>query len=163
MVCKSYIEKNLRRLNYLYNHPQSTQDSLFYAKLAIMELCGWIEVSMDDIILRLAKKNLSEATNITYIKTEIIKRTYGFEYDRHILPMIEAVIGRSGIEHFHKTINAPIFLQFTGALTALKTPRNQHAHEYIKNVTLSIDAPSVTFVKFSFIYAGLKEIERVLL
>ncbi len=163
MVTKTYIADNLWQIERLYNSSPSVQKGLFYSKLAVIELCGWIEMSMDDIVLRLAAKHLREEKNRTYIKKDIVKRTYGFDYEQHFLPMVEAIVGRRGIEQMNSRLDNTLILPLTGALSALKTARNQLAHQYIKGTMLVIDAPSVTNGRFPVVLAGLKNIEAALI
>lgn len=163
MVTKTYIAANLRTIERLYNSTPSVQNGLFYSKLAVIELCGWIEMSMDDIVLRLAAKRLRDPKHIKYIEKEVVKRTYGFDYEQHFLPMIEAVVGCRGIEEMNARLDNSLIHPFVGALSALKTARNQLAHQYIKGITLVIDAPSMTNGRFPVVLAGLKNIESVLL
>lgn len=163
MVTKTYIADNLRQIERLYNSSPSVQKGLFYSKLAVIELCGWIEMSMDDIVLRLAARQLRETKNRTYIEKDIVKRTYGFDYEQHFLPMVEAVVGRHGIERMNSRLDSSLIVPLTGALAALKTARNQLAHQYIKGTTLVIDAPSVTNGRFPVVLAGLRNIEAALM
>jgi hypothetical protein len=163
MVTKTYIASNLKQIESLYDSTTSVQKSLFYSKLAVIELCGWIEMTMDDIVLRLAKRRLQEPSNHKYIEKEIVRRTYGFDYERHFLPMIEAIIGRHGIEQMNKEVDHKIIQPLIGALSILKAERDKLAHQYIKGTTLNIDAPSATKARFPIILAGLKNIEGVLL
>lgn len=147
----------------LYNASSSLQESLFYSKLAVIELCGWIEMSMDDIALRLASRRLREPSNHKYIKDDVVRRTYGFDYERHFLPMIEAIVGRKGIEQMNARANISLIQPLIGALSALKVARDKLAHQYIKGTIMTIDAPSVTKARFPVVLAGLKNIEAALL
>ena len=52
MIAKSYILSNIKRMNYKYIQARSNKEALFFAKMALIELSGWIEESMDDIIIR---------------------------------------------------------------------------------------------------------------
>ena len=158
----TYITQNLKQIERLYNSAPSIQKSLFYSKLAVIELCGWIEMSMDDIVLRLSVRRLQDPKNRKYIVKDVVQRTYGFHYEDHFLPMIEAVIGRQGIEQMNSSLDGTLIPPLIGALSALKTARNKLAHQYIKGTTLIIDAPSVTNARFPIIWAGLKDIETVL-
>ena len=162
MVTKTYIAENLQSIALLFNASSSPRESLFYSKLAIIELCGWIQMSMDDIVLRLSSRRLKEQHNQKYIKDNIVRRTYGFDYDRHFLPMIEAIIGRYGIEQMSAKIDKGILQALIGALSTLKRSRDQLAHQYIKGTTLTIDAPSATIARLPIVLAGLKNIEAVL-
>lgn len=163
MVTKTYIAENLHQIERLYNVSTSIQKSLFYSKLAVIELCGWIEMSMDDIALRLALRCLRHLDNRKYIEKEVIRHTYGFDYERHFLPMIEAIIGRHGIEQMNAKVDDSLIQPLVGALSALKIARDKLAHQYIKGTTLVIDAPSITNARFPIVLAGLKNIEVVLL
>jgi hypothetical protein len=163
MVTKTYITANLRKIERLYISTTSVQNGLFYSKLAVIELCGWIEMSMDDIVLRLAAKRLRDPKHIKYIEKDIVKRTYGFDYERHFLPMIEAIVGCKGIEEMNSRLDNSLIPPFIGALSALKTARDRLAHQYIKGTTLVIDAPSVTNARFPIVLSGLKNIESELL
>lgn len=163
MLAKSYIADNLQKIERLYNTSPSVQKGLFYSKLAVIELCGWIEISMDDIILRLATKQLREPNNRKYIENEIIKRNYNFDYERNFLPMVEAVVGRNGIERMNLRIDNTLIPPLIGTLSTLKAARNQLAHQYIKGTTLVIDAPSLTHARLHIVWAGLKNLEAVLL
>jgi hypothetical protein len=163
MVAKTYIAANLQKIEQLYNSTRSLQEGLFYSKLAVIELCGWIEMSMDDIVRRLAAKRLCDPKHRKYIEKDIIKRTYGFDYVRHFLPMIEAIVGCKGIEEMNTRLDNSLISPLIGALSALKTARDQLAHQYIKGTTLVIDAPSMTSARFPLVLAGLKNIESVLL
>ena len=104
MITKSYIKGNLERIERLYEKSSDIQDGLFYSKLAILELCGWIEISMDDIILRLAKKHLKQSKNIAFVEKDVIRRTYGFDYSRHFRKMLINIIGITGVEKIEKKL-----------------------------------------------------------
>ncbi len=51
MITKSYLFKTLNRLDRLYNESRTDDKKIFYSKLALIELCGWIEETMDDDVL----------------------------------------------------------------------------------------------------------------
>jgi hypothetical protein len=162
MISKTYIQSNLTKLEKMYNKSSSTQDSLFFSKLAIIEMCGWIEISMDDIINRLAKRILRDISNLKYIEKDVIKRNYGFAYDDHFKKMLISLLGIYGVEKLESKVNPLFFTPMVATLKNLKTIRDQEAHIYIKGTTRSIDAPSITRSKFSSIFNGLKDIDEVL-
>ena len=58
MIAKSYLQKNLEILDKLFIESTSATKGLFYSKLAILELCGWIEKSMDDILRTCYHRNI---------------------------------------------------------------------------------------------------------
>lgn len=161
MITRSYILANLKTLDRNYKTATS-RESLFYSKLAILELCGWIEESMDDIVLRCAYRHLSEKDNNKFVKEQIVKKTYGFDYEQHFRKMLIHLLGIINVEKIEKSIDQSKRTKFMAALAELKTVRNQEAHTHIKGVTRHINAPSVTHSKFSALYDGLLEFDAAL-
>ncbi|MBA3019139.1 MAG: hypothetical protein FP811_13495 [Desulfobacteraceae bacterium] len=159
MIARSYIKANLERIERLYNKSSSIQDGLFYSKLAILELCGWIEISMDDIVFRLAKKHLRRSQNINYVEKEVIKRTFGFDYSQHFRKMLINIIGIVGVEKLEKKIDSIKHQLMISSLDSMKLYRNSEAHTYIKGTTRRMDAPSLTKNRLNDIYNGLKNID----
>lgn len=161
MIAKSYLQKNLDILERLYNSSTSTAKSLFYSKLAILELCGWIEESMDDIVKMCCHRIIKDKREQKEIE-DFISRNYGFEYDPHFRRMLTQVIGRKGVIRLEKRVD-PVKLQVLQAtLSTLKRSRDNEAHTHIKGITKRLDAPSVTKAKYLLVYDGLIEIDEQL-
>jgi hypothetical protein len=162
MIAKTYISSNLRRLNTLYRRAKTPHEALFHSKLATLELCGWIETSMDDIVIRAANRILENPADLLYYKSNTVKRVYGFKYEQHFRPLVTHLIGLKGINEVERIANPVIFNPMVGALSTLKPVRDKHAHGYIKGTTLRIDAPSTIITKFKIIYEGLLEFDSLL-
>jgi len=160
MISRSYIYKNLKSMDVLYIHSNSIKKGLFYSKLALLELCGWIEESMDDIIRRCAHKNLKINRNLRMIENVIIKRTSGFEYNQHFRQMLVKTIGLINLEKLEKKFDPVKFQLLEITLESLKRARNNEAHTHIKGTTRRIDAPSVTISRFLIVYDGLMNIDQ---
>src|SRR5688572_15386025 len=124
MIAKTYMDGNLRSLDRLFRHSTSTKEALFYSKLAILELCGWIEESMDDIVVRCAGRCLRQTSNVTYVQKQIVKRTFGFEYDRHFREMLIRLIGLVGVERVERQIDPAKHARMTATLGTLTIVRN---------------------------------------
>jgi hypothetical protein len=77
MITKQYIVPGLQAPDTAYTNAASADDAERFAKLAIIELCGWIEESMDALVLRCAKRQLKVSKNLAYCEDEIIGKTYG--------------------------------------------------------------------------------------
>ena len=160
MIAKSYILANLDRLDRLYNDfAASKKGALFCAKLAIIELCGWIEVSMDDMVSRCANRNLREVDNRKHVNSRVIKRIHGFEYDQHFRGMLAQVVGLKEVEKLEGRVDAAKFAKMRASLSALKLRRDDLAHTYLKGMTPVLDAPSLTKLRFLDVYDGLSELE----
>ncbi|RLA52351.1 MAG: hypothetical protein DRR42_07810 [Gammaproteobacteria bacterium] len=57
MIVKTHISKTLSALDKRYTNSDS-EGSIFFAKLAVLEYCGWIEESLDDVVHRAVKGKL---------------------------------------------------------------------------------------------------------
>lgn len=93
MIVKGYIENTIDELDKLYNASTSQKKTIYYSKLALLELCGWLEETMDNIVEAHCNRKLKLTANKTEFKKERIKPIYGFEYNRHFRPMLMAAIG----------------------------------------------------------------------
>lgn len=161
MISNLAILKNLVRINRLYLSTSSQIETLFYSKIGIIELCGWIEETMDAIVLGVSQRNLTSQAHRVFIEKEIVKKTYGFEYEPHFRKMLMGVIGLKGVQDLEANVNRAVFDPMCATLNAIKPNRNSHSHTYLK-ATMAIDAPSLTIKHCQTIYAGLKDIDNVL-
>lgn len=162
MIARIYILANLKTLDRKYRNATNLKESLFYSKLAVLELCGWIEESMDDIVLRCARRHLKDQENVKYVRNDIVKRTYGFDYHQHFRRMLIQLLGVINVERIEKSIDQSKKLNLTITLDALKKVRDAEAHTHIKGITRHINAPSVTLGQFPALYDGLVEFEATL-
>lgn len=162
MIARSYITDNLRAINRHYLNASSHRESLFFAKLAILELCGWIEETMDDIVLRCAMRHLVETQNRTHCEKEIVNKTYGFDYDRNFRFMLTRLLGLVNVEKIEARVDQAKRDAMTAALSSLKTQRNAEAHTHLRGTTRTINAPSVTIAQFQPLFEGLMEFDRVI-
>lgn len=159
MVAKTYIQNNLTQINNLYQKSTSQKHALFYSKLAILELCGWIEESMDDIVRKCAKQHLKNLENLTFVEANIIKRTYSFVYDPHFRNMLMQLLGIINLEKLEHNLDIVKFHLMKSTLDTLKTCRDSEAHTHLKGTTKRLDAPSVTQSRFHVVYDGLEDFE----
>lgn len=161
MIEKTQIVLTLQALDARYQAATSADEAQWFAKLAIIELCGWIEESMDEVVRRCSKRHLKVTANQEMCEDEIIGKTYGFEYKKHFRGMLIRLLGLVAVEQLEQQINPTIHAKMEGALSFLKPFRNSYAHTHL-NIAASINAPSVTRSKFQPIYDGLVEFERVI-
>lgn len=161
MIAYSYIERNLDSLDKRYRQARSNQDAMYFSKIAMLELCGWLEISIDDCILRCARRILKNPSSL-HVINEKIRGTYGFEYERHFRSLIMSLVGIYGFERVERRIDPSIVANFKSELGALKTSRNTLAHTYTRGITASYDAPSVVQNRYSKVKSGLSEYDRVL-
>ena len=161
MITKSYLFKTLNRLDKLYNDSTSDDQKIFYSKLALIELCGWIEETMDDIVLRCAKRCLKSEANQKFID-KTIGDTYSFGYEA-FRKMLMMVIGLATLEKIEEKLeNTGKISALKGDLGNLKKSRNRAAHTHTKGTLRTYDAPSKTKHDFDRIYALLTELDAEL-
>jgi hypothetical protein len=131
-----------------------------YAKLVIIEVGGWVALSMDYLLSR-AGKSLKVTDNIRYLEKDIIRKNSGFDYEFNFRQMMMRVIGLARLEKLEGKLDIAKFTKMKAELELLKKARNSVAHTYVKQFSggVTIDAPSVTLARFTAIYEGLKEIE----
>lgn len=159
MVSKTSILRNLSIISRLFNKASNPKEVLFYSKLAILELCGWIEECMDNIVKNCANRKLRNKDNLNFLEKEIIKKVHGFDYHNNFRKMLMQVIGLIRLEIIESRVNQTKLEHMKADLNALKEQRDPVAHTHIKGTTLRIDAPSITKQRFVNVYEGLKNIE----
>ena len=162
MIARDYILINLKALDREYRNATNLKKSLFYSKLAVLELCGWVEESMDDVVLRCARRHLKNQANIKYVQNEIVRRRHGFDYQYHFRRMLIQLLGIINVERIEKCVDQNKRLNLMATLEALKKVRDAEAHTHIKGVTRQINAPSVTLGQFTALYDGLVEFDATL-
>ncbi len=162
MIAKSYIRKNLTFYNKKYLS-SGKLEALVYSKIAILELCGWIELSMDDMVRTCAKKNLKSAPYLKHVEKQIIWKTWGFDYEADFKDMIVRLVGLIVFEKIESKLTSSDLQKFKAALGTLKTIRNSEGHTYLKGLTRNIIAPSATMALHKDVEKGLLEFEKRLL
>ena len=162
MVSKTSILRNLSIISKLFNKTSDLKEALFYSKLGILELCGWIEESMDDIVKHCANRKLGNNDNLRFLEKEIIQKVHGFDYHSNFRKMLMQVIGLISLEKIESRVDQTKLDHMKAALNALKTQRDPVAHTHIKGITLRVDAPSIIKQRFVDVYEGLKNIEHEL-
>jgi hypothetical protein len=162
VIARTYIVGNLEAINRSYVRASSHRESLFFSKLAILELCGWIEESMDDVVMRCAMRHLRHGDNRTYCENDIVRRTYGFDYHANFRLMLIRLLGLINVENIESRVDQNKYDSMVATLSTLKTQRNTEAHTHLRGTTRTINAPSVTIAQFNPLYEGLTEFDRVI-
>ena len=104
-ITKTTIRENLKSLDKAYGSSRSAKKALFYSKLAILELCGWIEESMDRVVRSCAIRNLKDQRNRKFIEETVIEKTYGFGYNENFRRMLIHVVGLRGVEIVERSMD----------------------------------------------------------
>ena len=159
MISKRQLELDLLRLEGL--HARAMQDPdprlpLIYSKMAVLELCGWVEESLDDIARRAFKGRIQRPALEKKAK-EIIKTTYGFDYDHHITTMLTRLVGFATFETLELDLTSDGSLAvLTAELSAIKVQRDKAAHVSLGMGAVAFDAPSVVTQRMKLLFPILK-------
>ncbi len=159
MIVKSYIRHNLLDIERRFQRARNQKEPLYYSKLAILELCGWIEISVDDLISRAVRYRVKESASLRLFDKSVVNPIYGFHYSKHFRKMLCSAIGEIHVSTIEKNMDQLKREQLESELNTLTKNRNSLAHTYLKGMTQQIDAPSRTIARFNLIYDGLKEFE----
>ena len=160
MVNKSAIARNLREIDSRYNQSRRARDPTYYSKLALIELCGWIEITMDNIVMDCAKKHLNDASNLVFVEKVVVQRTNSFTYETHFRGMLMSVLGLVKVEELEGLLDPAKLDTMKSSLGTLKQRRDQEAHTYLAGTTPTLAAPSVIIDHFQKVYDGLKDVEK---
>lgn len=140
------IEDTLREIDAWFNElPGGTERPKLLSKLAILELCGWLEYRLDALI-----ENTGQACGLDpeWVGKTVIAPTYGFSYGDHIRPNLVRLIGEQGALAIEAKVAADcgaIFDQLKSELGTLWKLRGHLAHTNTGAPVaqqLTINAPS---------------------
>lgn len=161
MIAKKYVEDDLLRLNELYASGITGPDAtvpVYYSKLAVLELAGWIEESLDLIAKRAMKGRLHTASFIDRMDLTI-SGTYGLHLKKNFIPMMVKLVGLQECEELCQYLDSDGSLAILSSdFGAITTQRNNAAHVNISRTTIAFDSPSVTLSRLHRVYPILKEI-----
>lgn len=165
MLTKGDINRRLKRLNseYLKALKSSKADApLYFAKLAIIELCGWIEESFDELFTDIAQVKIQDIM----IRQQFLKKltnNFGFS-KKHIKRLTIDLYGFNGYEALEARIDQAKWIPMLASLDLLTEHRNDVSHSTIKfnGVSKSIAAPSFTISHLPPVHVGMKELRQTL-
>jgi hypothetical protein len=131
MLSTAELRENLRVYQAHYSTGQTARELLLPSKAALLDVCGWLEEAMDKVVTDCAARcNLSSA-RLKSIQDNYVKKTNGFDYDRHFERMLAAVVGHRVLEQVEAQMGATTLAPFRSALTSLVPLRNHYAHTHL--------------------------------
>jgi hypothetical protein len=165
MLPKQPIKDLLDELKTLYDSTSDSNHKVYYSKLALIELCGWIELCIDEILETYIDLKLNLPVNIALAKTNYIKQTYGFEYDRNLRPLLIKIIGLINVENIEEILefDSGTFTLLKAQLNNLVSLRNQAAHTTIVGVTHTYQAPNAILTNLNNIHVHLTKLELTIM
>ena len=162
MVEREEIDNTLGALRSKYNGRHDTfEEPLYYSKLYLIELCGWIELTMDSIVRNCTSAYVSNPKSLRYLERSIIWNTSGFTYYNHFRPMLLQAFGLIKVEQLEARLDQDKFGAMTRSVDKLWGMRNPQAHTNIAGATSTVESPSTLDVEFHNVCSGLEDLESV--
>jgi len=157
MIDKTNIENTIKDLDIKYNNKSSTNNEiLLFSKLAVMEFCGWIEQSFDQILTNyLNNKNIG-TKHIDYANT-IIDSVHGFGYDT-VRNLFLNILGIKNIETIENSIGSDL-VQLKPKLNDWLKKRHSAAHTYVSGTQQNYPAPSEVLNNLNILFPIMQKLE----
>lgn len=162
MLEDAIFRSNLEKLCQYYSESQDSHESpqlaLMISKLAVLELCGWIEEWVHDLARSCVLARSDDAAAIE-IMDNAIKNTHGIHYQQHVQPLLSVAIGASRLTAIERKLSENgKFDLLRSELGTVQKVRNLLAHTYTHDqTTRRIDAPITTMQRFKRMLSVLKE------
>ena len=153
-IDKTQIETALDRLETLAAS-SSPENAPFFAKMAILELSGWVEETIDDFVLNLALPHLRDE-NAHRRFEEIVRQNRGFTYESHFWRLLGLATGIVNLEQTEENMDERVLSEFKTALNGLSEIRNRLAHTSLEGTQQRTDTPTQTKLRLQTIHAGLE-------
>lgn len=161
------VTSTLQALDVWFKEPTASLDRpKLLSKLAILELCGWLEVEFDRLIRLVEVGRLNDAG---WVDKHVIEKTNGFSYNNHWRPMLCKVVGEvfaRRVEHEMEVAHPTELDQLKSLLGQLWKDRCSFAHaDMNSNVAAQqmFNAPSWTISQHTKIVQILGRYEQKLL
>lgn len=104
------VDETLKTINLWYGEPSiGGERPKLLSKLALLELCGWLEGEFDSVVMELEAICLVDSI---WVRENVLDKTSGFTYAGHLRPMLSKVVG----EVFARKIELRIDHEFPGEL-----------------------------------------------
>lgn len=108
------VARTLSEIAIWYAEPsQVTERPVLLSKLALLELCGWIECELDELVRKAGRGRLNDPD---WVEKSVVSTTYGLHYVKHFRPMMTKVVG----EIFVRRIELEIEASYPGDLDRLR-------------------------------------------
>ncbi len=115
------------------------------SKLALLELCGWLEGTFDDLIIQIGGQTVIEKA---WIDARVISPIHGFHYEKHLRRMLQGLLGEVIVRRVEERLDLTSpsdFSAFKALLSTLWTIRCNLAHaDIVSNIKTqkTLKAPS---------------------
>ena len=140
---------------------QETDQVMFrcLAKLYCLESCGWIEAWIDEFVQDAGDRRIGCGDHRKILERQL-KRTYGFEYEAHLRPLLISISGLKAICLTEAAMDAGVFAKMVASLNSLKVWRDKHAHSDSVGMQTMLVSPSACRAELENALRGLFALRR---
>ena len=151
MINSGRIKKTLCFLDREYNRHLTSADPerpVLFAKMAVLEYCGWLEESFDEVARNCVRRKLK-----TVAKREVLEKridnTHGFKYKESIRPLLAIGLGTIRLLDIERQLDKDGSLErLRSNLGSLNQMRKEAAHTFTSGRTSRFEAPSLIITNF---------------
>lgn len=154
MLSRLSVDKNIEYCEELFSRTEDPIKKLFLVRMALLEVCGWIEECLDEIYSYNPRNN---PIGQYKIMEEHIKKLYSFEYQK-IMRSISLSIGVFNAYLLEERIKVKFpdkHARFKASLNSLVSYRNEYAHKNTEACTSTVGFSSLR-EHLNNIYLGLR-------
>lgn len=156
------IQITLNRLDAEYNTTSDIQLPILYSKLAVLELCGWIETNIDNILFEYVNTHILDTDCINGIGT-IINKNYGFNYNSNLFPLFCSVLGINNLENILDSLSPADFQNLKSITGTYTQERNKAAHTDTPiGTTRTYRSPSSVLHDYNLIKPAFQTLETLI-
>lgn len=154
------IKNTLVHLDSEFTSSTDAQMPILLSKLGVLELCGWIETSVDIMLYEYVSSHVIDNDCKKGIE-KIINKNYGFHYDKNMFPLFCSVLGINNLENILDVISPTDFFNLKSITEIYTTERNKAAHTDTPiGTTRSYKAPSNVLNDFNLIKPAIQTLEN---
>ncbi len=161
MIHTGRIERTLIFLDREYGKNLSSYDKerpIIISKLALLEYCGGIEESFDEIARNCVRKKLKTSESRRLLEKKI-QDTHGFTYKNCLQPLLAYSLGTIKLLDIEKKLKRNgNLIKLSTELGNLNSMRREAAHTYTTGRTSTFPSPSVVISSFRTTEPIIREI-----
>lgn len=152
MIKHTKIENSLNFLNTLYDDLILSEDqtrAILISKLALLEFCGWLEETIDEIAINCISATIPKAIDRQRLQDKI-DHTTGFSY-RSMRELLTHALGVKKYNEVEKRLNKDGSLErLQSKLASLNKHRRDAAHRTVQGAMETYNSPNVILSDFNY-------------
>jgi hypothetical protein len=153
-------------VDWYEDHQLTNERAQLLSKLAVLELCGWLEGFFDSVVMEVDSATIADSD---WVAKSVLASVHGFDYVKHLRPMLKHLLGEIVLRRVESRLEgaSPGDLdRLKGLLALLWKTRCEFAHsDLVTNIASqrTFNAPSWSRTQLSSLQALMSEYRTHLL